>query len=71
MLMVFGIIFFTKAYPLLGDFSEKDHDVNLKTGDMVEVMDREKPDEWLCRVQNDKGKVRSLIDSNVPRMEST
>ena len=38
-----------KEYPLLGDHHDDTRDVTLIKGEIVQVMDMAKEDEWLCR----------------------
>ena len=46
-----------KAYPMLGDHCDASRGVQLSLGDVVEVLDTDKPDEWLVRKQDAKEKV--------------
>ena len=46
-----------KEYPLLGDHSDKSHNVDLQKDDIVQVMDTAKEDEWLCRKKDEPDKV--------------
>ena len=46
-----------QAYPMLGDYADQDKGVELKAGDVVEVLDSERSDAWLVRKQAQSNKV--------------
>lgn len=46
-----------KAYPMLGDHVDSVRGMTFDKGDIVEVLDTEKDDEWLVRKQDEKEKV--------------
>merc|ERR1711988_1592230 len=46
-----------KEYPMLGDHNDATRGVSLKKGDVVQVMDTAKEDEWLCRKKDEPEKV--------------
>ena len=45
---------------MLENYTEDVRGIEFKEGDVVEVLDTEKADEWLVRKQNNKEEVRSL-----------
>lgn len=46
-----------ETYTMLGNYVDKDTEVSLKSGEVVEVMDAESPHGWLVRKHDDKSKV--------------
>ena len=60
MFLAFGMMFgyFSRqAYTLLENYTESVRGMKFNKGDVVEVLDTEKTEEWLVRKQNNKEEV--------------
>ena len=60
MFLAFGMMFgyFSRqAYTLLVNYTESVRGIKFNKGDVVEVLDTEKTEEWLVRKQNNKEEV--------------
>ena len=60
--MQFPFYFSQQAYTLLENYTESVRGIKFNKGDVVEVLDTEKTEEWLVRKQNNKEEVKISLE---------